>query len=62
MRYRLVQDDDGHWYLIDARDEQAFEIWVRATQDETLNPIKDFNSDRIAGSPSNITFTDPQED
>ena len=52
MRYRLVQDDDGHWYLIDASKEQAFEFWVRATQDETFDdgeePLEDFNADRIS--------------
>lgn len=30
---RLVRDDDGHWYLIPASEEERFHRWVAATQD-----------------------------
>ena len=63
--YRFVQDGDGHWYLIDARKEQSFELWVRSMEDGSLDDfedVEDFEADRISGSPSNYTFTSPKED
>jgi hypothetical protein len=62
-RKRFVQDDDGHWYLIDANKEQQFEFWMRWTNNpEGEGPEEDFDADRLAGGIEGITFVDPQED
>ena len=61
-RYRLIQDNDSHWYLIEANQEDNFNKWVEFAEGETDEYIgTDFDSKRLSGSPSNVTFTDPQE-
>lgn len=61
-RKRFVRDDDGHWYLIDANKEQAFEQWVAYMNESGPETEEDFEADMISGSPSQITFLDPKED
>lgn len=63
-RYSLVQDDSCHWYLIPARDREKFDAWVEYWSNdgkgEYLGP--DFEENRLSGSPSNVTFSDPEEE
>lgn len=61
-RQRFVQDDDGHWYLIYAEQVQMFEQWVVWMNGNGPDPHTRFEFNRLAGSPSVITFVDPQED
>lgn len=61
QRYRLVSDNDGHWYLIKIKEEAEFDQWVAATCNDEETEFN-FDDDRISGSPSMITFTDPKED
>lgn len=55
MRYMLVRDDDGHWYLIAEFDAGAFNYYVDQDGPEPVSMR------RLTGSPSNVTFTDPLE-
>ena len=61
-RYRLISDDDGHWYVIKASEVNAFNEWVNAMNECEEIPDVDFEPDRLSGSPSNVTFLDPQRD
>ncbi len=59
MRYRLVEDNDGYWYVIPAEMQNQFKIWVRDI--ELGNDSEwDFDADVIGGSPSNFTFENPK--
>lgn len=62
-RYRLVRDDDAHWYLIPEGDEEQFRKWVDYTvaeeQEHYIGP--DYDDCRINGSPSRVTFLDPKQ-
>lgn len=67
QRWRLIADDDGHWYLCPSgREEEARKMLdaVSAYWDEELGdtppPMPDFVN-RIDG-PESVTFSDPQED
>lgn len=55
-RYMFVDDDDGHWYLIEAKDERDFQSWLSAPDDY----IPSYHDKRI-DSVCNFTFTDPME-
>lgn len=61
-RQRFVQDSDGHWYLIYAEQDQAFERWDAYTNGNGSYSCENFEPYRLAGSPTTITFVDPQED
>jgi hypothetical protein len=63
LRWRLVEDEDGHWYVIPADKERDFDFWVEATQTEQEDKRlgTDFEQYRLPGSPSNITFVDPKD-
>jgi hypothetical protein len=56
-RYFLGRDDDGHWYLVDAGKREEWETWV---EDPDAWATPEF-ARRLGGSPSWVTFTDPEE-
>jgi len=60
VRFRLVQDDDGHWYLIQADKEEVFNTWVAAGP--YWDGYEGEHFEPLGGSPSNVTFTDPKEE
>jgi hypothetical protein len=60
QRYKLLKDDDGHAYIIPVEKEEEFEKWVRATTDNEDYEGPSFEHLVIGGSPSLVTFTDPQ--
>lgn len=64
MRFRFMNDDDGHWYLIPAGEEKQFEKWLKAGPYwENYNiDDKDYEGCRIGGSPSDWTFEEPRLD
>lgn len=45
----LVQDDDGHWYLINYRDRLNFQNWLYYSEDDKHSPLNypDFEACRI---------------
>lgn len=55
--FRLIQDDDGHWYLIRADQGPAFEAWLAAAPYWENYDGPTFES--IGCSPSKVTFTNP---
>jgi hypothetical protein len=59
MRYRMVQDDDCHWYLIPANRSFEFDTW-RESDDYQAGIEPDW-AHRIDG-PHRLTFTDPREE
>lgn len=59
-RYRLVEDDDGHWYCIQVGQEKEFDRWEAAGPYWEGYEGFDFNDVRLDGSPSNVTFTNPE--
>lgn len=67
-RQMLVSDDSGHYYIIPVNKEQAFDAWgAWFTNNENdadgyeEYDGEEFDSYRINGGPSSITFLDPQD-
>jgi hypothetical protein len=60
QRYRLVQDGDGHSYVIPAELEPVFEKWVEATSNGEEFEGESFEKYSLGGNPANVTFTDPK--
>ncbi len=56
MKHRLIQDNDGHWYVISAGSgmERVFDDWVKAME------FPDFESKMVDGSHS-VTFEKYEE-
>jgi len=57
-RYRLVQDNDCHWYVIPANNYPDFICWVDAQENDIdeFDEGIDYNKYRINCSPSLLTF------
>lgn len=53
MPYRMIQDDDCHWYVIDVRDEARFHRWCEAM--ESCEPTGDWEPERVNG-PHEVIF------
>ncbi len=53
--YELIQDDDGHWYVILVSDEKAFAKWLAAGPYWNGYKGKHFDDCRIDG-PHRIVF------
>jgi len=72
QRFKFLQDNDSHWYLIPVEQEQAFESWVtymagepdQEEAGEIEYQFQDyrFEDRRISGPVEAFTFTDPKED
>lgn len=54
--HMLVNDEDGHWYVIPAAENDEFECWLSAAPYWEDYCGKDFSDCRIAGHPSNVKF------
>jgi hypothetical protein len=65
MRQKFVKDDDGHWYLINAEDEEEFRRWVEHIEKEMSVADcprwtgRGFDLYCIAGGPNRWTFEKP---
>ena len=58
-RYRLMEDNDGHWYIIPAAKVEEFWAWIKAMEDHgDMNNAHGFIP--LGGSPHSVTFTDWQ--
>lgn len=53
-RFRLMQDDDGHWYVVFADKRNEFEEWLKS--DDYANDVVPKYAKRISGSPEDVTF------
>lgn len=58
IRYRLISDNDGHEYVIEAKDEHDFYKWVDAMEEGLGFDGLDFEVRRM--NVNRLTFTDPQ--
>ena len=56
-RYQLAHDNDGHTYIIEVGQEDLFDIWVGATEDDEDCELG-FEDRRV--NCSGWTFADPQ--
>lgn len=70
QRFRFMQDNDSHWYLIPEDQQQHFIEWLslddftdraRETLNLFYNQFK-FEDRRISGPVEDFTFTEPKED
>ena len=61
-RYRFLEDDDGHAYLIHEGQEEEFHEWLAAGPYWEDFKGFDFSESRIGTPINNFTFTDPKED
>jgi hypothetical protein len=57
-RWMFIRDDSGHWYMIPAAKQAQFNDWVQDIENGT-ETTEDFDRYRLPGSPSDVTFTDP---
>jgi hypothetical protein len=60
-RFRLLSDDDGHYYLVPAEKEEEFNIWVDSFNDEEGDPdgYEELGAVSLGCSPTYVSFTDP---
>lgn len=57
-RYRILEDDDGHYYLIEVGQEKAFEKWIDAGPYWEKYEGPEFYSNRLECHLSAYSFTD----
>lgn len=64
QRFRLEQDDSGHWYAIPTEQKMQFDEWLLSFEnyEGLIYDGPDFEEYRLNMHPSNYTFTDFQED
>lgn len=54
-RYRLIQDDAGHWYVIRKDQEREFAAWLEWESDDDDELTAHFDQCRVDG-PHSVTF------
>ncbi len=54
--YCLVQDDDGHWFVIPAEKQDEFEEYMRKIYDLGEYPEEPEWLDGVGGAPSRVIF------
>jgi len=62
MRFRLIPDNDGHWYLVPANKEEEFNTWVDSFNEENEgdpNGYEKLGAISLGCSPTCVTFLDP---
>lgn len=59
LRYRLVSDDDGHWYIVPADRQEEFDELIMSDEFNRAMPawVQEVN-----GHPNNVSFVDPIND
>lgn len=59
MRFRLAQDNDGHWYVIPTEREEEWSAWCEIDpDDERAWDVPEF-ARQVGGSYSLVSFIDP---
>ena len=60
MRYKIIQDNDYHWYLVKVVDEGAFNTWLQEdTESDSFDP--EGHPGKPIEGPHLLTFTEPKE-
>lgn len=62
MRFFLGQDSSGHWYVVPQDHRDDWDGWCALDEDDEAAWEAPAWAKPIGGSPSMITFCDPQED
>lgn len=60
-RYFLDQDNDSHWFLVDADRRAEWEAWCQLADDDSQGWTPPDCATPLAGAPSNVTFEQPEE-
>jgi len=60
-RFFLGRDNSSHWYLISLAHHEEYIRWSSLNEDDPESWVVPDWMKRLNGSPSRITFTDPQE-
>ncbi len=60
MRYFLSQDNDCHWYVIPADKRDEWNAWCEIDPDDDLAWDPPSFAKPINGSPTLVTFSDPE--
>lgn len=61
-RWRLLSDDDGHYYLVPDEQQDAFDAWVDSfNEEEEADPdgYEKLGAISLGYSPTCVSFTDP---
>ena len=59
-RYYLAQDNDSHWYIVPCDNRYQWDSWLCIPPEDTRSWDIPEYAKAIGGSPSMVTFTDPQ--
>lgn len=54
--FRLIRDDDGHWYVIKAGQEEVFERWCRWMENYQEGDYDGPEFEALGGGPGDVTF------
>ena len=61
VRYRFMNDDDGHWYLIPSQLEKEFRDLLESAEYDEFND-KFYNHYYVGCHPNCYTFEKPKEE
>jgi hypothetical protein len=61
-RQCLVEDDDGHWYLIQVKDRDEFDKLCYSDDEDCLIRFEEMFAGCCIDGPHRLTFTDAKED
>ena len=60
MQFFLGRDQSSHWYVIPEEHRAAWEEWCDLDEDDEASWIAPKFAIPVNGSPSNVTFTNPE--
>lgn len=60
-RYFLDQDNSCHWYIVPVANRAEWEAWCELDEDDEASWTPPAFATPINGSPTRVTFTDPEE-
>lgn len=61
-RYFLAQDNDCHWFLVEADRRAEWEAWKKLGPDDVDGWTPPTCATALGGGPSNVTFEMPIEE
>ena len=59
-RYYLARDNDCHWYVVPVDRSEEWEEWLSLDSDDQRSWEAPAWARAVGGSPSVVSFTDPQ--
>lgn len=61
QRYFLDQDNDGHWFLVEADHRAVWDAWRDLGPDDFWSWTPPLHTTKLAGGPQSVEFSDPEE-